>query len=342
MAERRVLQVLPHSGGGSEKYVRQLELVEGFSSETTFLAQNRRALTALASVPRVRALSRDFDLVHIHGDTSSILCWPVLRLRPGVITLHGMHLMRMRCWRGPMRVVAAHRLRASMKAASVTICSSDSERAEAEKFAGSARLVTMAYGVEIPPNPSRKQRRRARAELGVRDSDFVVLFAAELSPHKDPLTFVRGIERARARGAPVVGIVAGEGSLRTQLEANEGAIRILGQRDDIPWLMAGADAFANTSHHEGLSIAVLEALSTGLVPVVSNGAGNPDAVGDTGLVFPFGDADAFADALIRVASDRDLAASLGSRARDRAERLYDERRMLVDVRKVYEQAVAGR
>ena len=71
------------------------------------------------------------------------------------------------------------------------------------------------------------------------------------------------------------------------------------------------------SRREGLSFAVLEAMGHGLAMVVADGAGNPEAVGDAGLVLPAGDERAFADALARLAADAALRASLGAAARAR-------------------------
>jgi glycosyltransferase involved in cell wall biosynthesis len=94
-------------------------------------------------------------------------------------------------------------------------------------------------------------------------------------------------------------------------------VRPLGHRDDVPSLLAAADLMVMPSAREGLSFAVLEAMGRGLAMVVSDGPGNPEAVGDAGLVVPVGDRVALATALGALATDAALCERLGAAARDR-------------------------
>jgi glycosyltransferase involved in cell wall biosynthesis len=109
-------------------------------------------------------------------------------------------------------------------------------------------------------------------------------------------------------------LVAGEGPLRAEVEgAATRPIHVLGFQHDVRPVLAAADFFVLSSEREGLSFAVLEAMSLGLVPVVSDVPGNPEAVGDSGIVVPFGDRRAFAEAFGRVARGE----ASGERARAR-------------------------
>jgi glycosyltransferase involved in cell wall biosynthesis len=93
------------------------------------------------------------------------------------------------------------------------------------------------------------------------------------------------------------------------------------------------------SGREGLSLAVLEAMARGLAVVVSDGPGNPDAVGDAGIVFPYGEPQALANALDELASDPGLRARLGEAARERARTRFSAARMIAETREVYERAL---
>ena len=91
---------------------------------------------------------------------------------------------------------------------------------------------------------------------------------------------------------PLVLLVAGEGPLSAQVAARAGpAVRPLGFRSDPGALLAAADLLVLPSEREGLSLAVLEAMAHGRPVVVSDGPGNPDAVGEAGVVVPVGDVD---------------------------------------------------
>lgn len=340
MSERTVLHVLPHSGGGGEEYVKLLEGMPGYRFRRTFLSEGRRPLGAAAAIPGVRRLAADCDLLHVHGDAAAVLCLPVLGMRPSVITLHGLNWLRRS--RGLRRALVGRGLRGAIGRARVTICVSESERQLAAATAGQgATLELIRNGVRVPELPGEAEREAIRREIGAEADDLVALYAGQLEPHKDPLTFAVGIGLARERGTAVVGFLVGEGSLRRRLEAHRG-LRLLGHRDDLLRLLGGCDVFVSTSLREGLSLVLLEAMSLARPVIVSDGPGNPEAVGDAGLVIPAREPDALAAALERLATDSALRARLGRAARERVSSEFSAERMVEQTRGVYERAIAAR
>jgi len=196
------------------------------------------------------------------------------------------------------------------------------------------KLHLIPNGVEIPNDLPAHDRDAYRRLLGLEPSDFAVAWAGALQPNKDPLTFARAVSEA---GPPVVGLVAGEGPMRAELErAATANLRILGHRDDLDRILGASDAFVMTSEREGGSFVMLEAMARHLPAVVSDGPGNPEAVGNDGIIVPFGDARALADALRRLVASPELRRDLGKRGRGRVERLYDAQRMVAATRAVYE------
>jgi glycosyltransferase involved in cell wall biosynthesis len=225
-----------------------------------------------------------------------------------------------------------------------TICTSEAERRELGDVLGEevGRLVVIHNGVPLPPPSDAAARTAARAALGLGEDDVAVLYMGRLEERKDPLTAARAACDARAGGAPVVLLVAGDGPLAGDVRALAGeAVRPLGHRDDTARLLAAADLALMPSRREGLSMAVLEAMAHGVGVVVSDAPGNPEAVGDAGLVVPAGDVDGFAAALGELACDAARRAGLGAAARERAHREFGIERMLDRTRAVYEAALAG-
>jgi glycosyltransferase involved in cell wall biosynthesis len=118
----------------------------------------------------------------------------------------------------------------------------------------------------------------------------------------------------------------GDGELKAELAARALALGVadrvdwLGrQADPWPWLRA-ADVFVLPSRFEGTPNALLEAMSCGVAPIVSDataGALEYVADGETGLVVPVDDDAALAAAMARLAGDPDLRARLGEAARRR-------------------------
>ena len=195
----------------------------------------------------------------------------------------------------------------------------------------------MHNGVRVGPPPDPAVRAAVRAELDLPEGEVVALVLGELEPRKDPLTAARAAIQARERGAPLTLLVAGSGPLANELAALAGdAVRPLGYRTDPQRLLAAADIFMLPSEREGLSFAVLEAMATGLALVVADGPGNPEAVGEAGLVLPAGDAEAFATTLAELAADPERRAQLGAAARARAAERFTLEAMCDGVRAAYE------
>ncbi len=118
-------------------------------------------------------------------------------------------------------------------------------------------------------------------------------------------------------------MLVGDGPLKADCEAVLAAagVRELawlpGERADVPALMRGLHAFALPSLAEGISNTILEAMASGLPVVATAVGGNADLVvaGRTGLLVPPADAQALAQALVRLADDPAPAAAMGRAGR---------------------------
>lgn len=344
---KRLLHVQPHSGGGVETYLDLLLRLEGYEQRREPLSGSRSLLRAGLSIParwpRVARLARAHDLLNTHGDMASILALPLLRARPSVATTHGLHFLRRA--RGPRRPLADRLMRAVVRSATRTVCTSPSEYEELSRLAGPAgaeRLVLVTNGIDPPRLAEPAERAAARAELGLPADAVVCLYLGQLEPRKDPLTAVRAVRTARAHVPTLLLLVAGDGPLRTEIEAEaDPGVRVLGFRGDARPLLAAADLFVMPSVREGLSMAVLEAMGHGVAAVVSNGPGNPDAVGAAGVVCPVGDVSAFATSLARLARDPEERRRLGDAGRERITAEFSQERTLAGMRAVYEEALAA-
>ncbi|MGE5133567.1 MAG: glycosyltransferase family 4 protein, partial [Gemmatimonadota bacterium] len=122
--------------------------------------------------------------------------------------------------------------------------------------------------------------------------------------------------------APLVA-VAGDGPLAGPLRAQARAagldVAFLGQRSDIPALLAAAEVVTVPSYWEGQPLIVQEALRAGRPIVASRAGGIPELTGeDAALLVPPGDAPALAAAVRSVLADPGLAARLSGAALARA------------------------
>ena len=339
---RTVLHVLPHPGGGAETYIDVLEGLAGYRHDRVPLsrtrARRRGAAEVLARWPAVARRARQADLVHVHGDSAAILASSLLRGRPSVMTPQGLH--RLRRVSGLGALAARRGLRAAVAAAARTACSARSERDDLAAVLPASlqpRLVLVPNGIPFPPPSDPARRLQARRALRLGEDQLAALFVGRLEPRKDPLTAVAATEEARARGAPVVLLVAGTGPLQARVAAHgSDAIRPLGHRNDVEALYAAADLFVAPSLREGMSFALLEAMSHGLVPVVSDGPGNTEAVGEAGVLFPAADAEALSARLLELAAEPAARDRLGAAARERVRSEHGANRFIDRMRELYE------
>jgi glycosyltransferase involved in cell wall biosynthesis len=132
------------------------------------------------------------------------------------------------------------------------------------------------------PDPGAREelRLRIRAELEVPTDAALLTFVGRLDRQKDPMLLLDAVGLARTREPNLHLIVVGDGALRSQVEENIGVAGIAGHvhllgalpRPRIAELLRASDLFVLSSAYEGMPIAVLEALATGL-PVVSTDIG---------------------------------------------------------------------
>lgn len=151
------------------------------------------------------------------------------------------------------------------------------------------------------------------------------LFVGRLVEQKNVPVLLRAMKRLRDSGSELKLRVAGDGPLRGLCEQIIADLKIgdrvelLGERSDVPALMAAADFVVLPSFREGLSNVILETMMIGRPVIASAVGGNVELVEhmESGMLFPSDDDAALADALRLMAGDRALREKCGARGRQR-------------------------
>ena len=202
-----------------------------------------------------------------------------------------------------------------------------------------SKLVTILNGIDLDrfdhlgPNP-----------------EGPAVIVARLNPEKDHATLLRAADLA-CKADPAFRLdIAGNGPCLNELKALtnhlhlENTVRFLGTIDDIPGLLREASVLVLSSVKEGISLTILEAMARGLPVVATRVGGNPEVVvdGETGYLVAPGSPGDLADAMLKIRRDPAMAREFGDAGRERAERLFDIRRMIADYETLYEHGNVSR
>jgi glycosyltransferase involved in cell wall biosynthesis len=170
----------------------------------------------------------------------------------------------------------------------------------------------------------------------------VVGNVARLAEQKGHGTLLEAAALVHARRPEVRFAIAGDGELREELEHQAQEIgdhvAMLGNRSDVPNLLASFAVFAFPSRFEGLCLSVLEAQAAG-VPVVATPVGGIRETvieGETGFLVPVGNAQALAERIVYVLEHPDEARRVAEEARRRVQS-FSEERMVAETIALYDE-----
>jgi sugar transferase (PEP-CTERM/EpsH1 system associated) len=255
-------------------------------------------------------------LLHAHNTVSMLyaVLASLLTRKPVVATLHGAN------YGGPPRHRRLRRWLA--RRCAVVACVSRDALAAARDvdLIDPAKLRLVYNGIDQEQiAAAASQRDAARAELGLEPGQPVIISVGRLSPEKDYPTLLKAMALIQGQGLCPQLLLVGSGPERTALEEQArslglaDAARFLGERGDVPRLLAASDLFALSSLSEGVSMALLEAMAAGLPVAATEAGGTPEVVvpGHTGLLVPPGDPEALANALVILLKDPARAREMG-------------------------------
>jgi glycosyltransferase involved in cell wall biosynthesis len=178
----------------------------------------------------------------------------------------------------------------------------------------SNRLLTVHNGISANARPPHRPEREIITFMTV----------GRLSPIKNHAMMLRAFHRLAELRPHVRLVIVGDGPERSTLEDDikrldlEDKVSLPGFRPKIDLLLAEADVFMLTSRYEGISIALLEAMRSGLPAIGTSVGGIPETIveGITGFLIAPDDDEALAGAMRRLADSRLLRETMGKRGYD--------------------------
>ena len=150
--------------------------------------------------------------------------------------------------------------------------------------------VDLAYwgGKDLAPGKREEIRESIRRELGVAESEQMLLSVGELIPRKNHEEVIRALAKEKEKGEKNFRyFICGQGDLKEYLQNLidtldlSGEVTLLGYRKDIRNLLYGADVFVFPSKQEGMPMALMEAAAAGVALKASNIRGNREVLRDS-------------------------------------------------------------
>ncbi len=202
---------------------------------------------------------------------------------------------------------------------------------EFERFP-EAKVRVIPNGVDTDRFAPAPHASAVRDELGVDPTTPLVGILAALRPEKNHDLFLAAASRIRHAVPETKFVVIGDGPERPRIEEaatllglydptdpRSSALRMLGNRDDVPAVLAALDVLALTSHNEANPVSILEGMSCGLPVVATNVGSVSESVveGQTGYLVPAGDKRLLSDRIIELLNEPLLGRRMGAVGRQR-------------------------
>lgn len=257
-----------------------------FARNVLRFGQNIRALR------QVRHLLKQhtYSIIHSHSPIGGLLSRIAARdMRKNgtkvIYTAHGFHFFKGAPIQNWLLFYPIEKVASMWTDVLVTITQEDYKLA-VERMKAKEVVYVPGVGVDTSSfNPSDDAafiRKTKREELGLDENTLMMLSVGELNKNKNHEVILRAIASLPNRNTHY--FIAGRGELKEYLEqlAKELGIseqvHLLGFRNDVRDLYKAADVYVHPSFREGLSVAVMEAMASGLPVVCSRIRGNTDLI----------------------------------------------------------------
>ncbi|HHX63462.1 MAG TPA: glycosyltransferase family 4 protein [Chloroflexi bacterium] len=275
--------------------------------------------------------TQGMDLAHV-----PYFAPPLSPTIPTVVTIHDIIPLILPEYRGNATVRGYMRLVSrAARNAHVILTDSHASAGDISAYLGipphRVWVVHLAAGDEYRPVPAAAREETLR-RLGLDVAPYL-LYLGGFDVRKNVPLLLEAYARCRERLGDVPLVIAGHLPEHDSAFAPDPrpVARRLGIEDgvwytgrvdeaDKPALYSGALAFVFPSRYEGFGLPVLEAISCGVPAVVADGSSLGEVAGPGGLVVPPDDVEALAGALVRLAEEPDLRATLSTRGLEHAAR----------------------
>jgi glycosyltransferase involved in cell wall biosynthesis len=196
------------------------------------------------------------------------------------------------------------------------------------------RITIISNGVDTRRYHAPADRSATRCTLGFAEDAILYTVVGTLKEQKGHRYLIEAFAPLISATPHLHLLIVGDGELRRSLESQvraagiEGNVHFLGNRSDVPAILAASDVFVLPSLWEGLPMALIEAMASGLPVIATAVSGSQQVVerGRSGILVPPGEVIPLRQAIEALIANPEWARLLGTAARRRIEEAYSAQR----------------
>lgn len=330
-----------------EKWTRvypfEIRNLEAFDKKAGRLRSLPKLFSGLMKLWRVLKHG-NYDAIITFTHDSNLLGMPLAKLA-GIRARAGTHLGEIRGmsgWRERLHTFLVNR-----GVIQTLVASSARTRKNAIDVGVNPNKIATIYNAIMPFEVSHIDRDSVRQKLNINRDEIFLVAVGRLVFEKGHEYLVEAMTVVAKENPRAVAGICGAGPLHDELQAQierlnlQHKVRLLGQWDEIPELLAASDVFVLPSRWEGLPMALLEGMMAGL-PVIATRVEGVDEVvrsGEHGLLVALESPVELAQAIIQLLRSPEDRQRMGRAARERVLSTYTTDRMCEAYLQVIEQGL---
>ena len=310
---------------------------------------NKGNIKAIRQIKRLVEKEK-YDIVHCHTPVAAmctrLACKDLRKKGTKVIyTAHGFHFYKGAPLKNWLIYYPVERFLTRYTDCQITINHEDYTRAQ-RLYRKKGGRVEYVPGVGFAADKFAckvEMRAEMRAELGIQDNEIMLLSVGEINQNKNHKTVIEALSKLGRKDIRYV--VCGIGPLldsHRQLISELGLddqVMFVGYRTDIEKFYQAADLFVIPSFREGLPVAPMEAMASGLPCLASKIRGNVDLFAGSQLMFDPHDVCSLCDALKR-ATDENIVSQEKKKNHETLQR-FSTTEVIREMKRIYAGVVSG-
>jgi glycosyltransferase involved in cell wall biosynthesis len=310
-------------------------LEEGIESH--LIACNGQIDRTVPASIRALAASTKTDLIHAHGYKADVYAYLAMRgsTTPLVSTCHTWYDDNRLVWMyGVVDRIVLRRYQA------VVAVSDEVKRRLIDAGVAPSKIHFIRNGIDLRPFAAAKPSLR---NLAATPEALLVGWVGRLTHDKGPDIFLRALAQLRSEFPSARYVLVGEGPYRPEVERliNELAladiVHLLGQRSDMPAVYASFDLMVSSSRQEGLPMAILEGMATGLPWIATSVGAVPMVIrnGENGILILPDNVEILTKSMARMMRNTEERARMGASGKHLTASEFSAERMAEDYLRVY-------